>query len=178
MCLLPLQHHVTQIQQTPSVLIQITSPDSINWGDPEGHTNHTEAIEARQERMDALEESNDGVPLKLKYPDGLVKMRKSILSESIQVITLCCPAEGRQDLQRKDKKEAETIQKAALKYISSLKERDSLVQSAADYFVDGQKHVALTQFEEGLKTLGLSGPVHQCKILVHFVWSELLSPWK
>ncbi|KAI7789966.1 putative G2/M phase-specific E3 ubiquitin-protein ligase-like [Triplophysa rosa] len=43
----------------------------------------------------------------------------------------------------------------ALRYISSLEERDSLVQSAADYFVNGRTVLALRQFEEGLKTLGL-----------------------
>lgn len=37
--------------------------------------------------MDAFEEPTDGVPLKLKFPNGLVRTRKCILSESIQVIT-------------------------------------------------------------------------------------------
>ncbi|XP_016118715.1 G2/M phase-specific E3 ubiquitin-protein ligase [Sinocyclocheilus grahami] len=43
----------------------------------------------------------------------------------------------------------------ALRYISSLEERDSLVQSAAEYFVNGRTNLALRQFEEGFKTLGL-----------------------
>ncbi|XP_028296999.1 G2/M phase-specific E3 ubiquitin-protein ligase-like isoform X2 [Gouania willdenowi] len=41
-----------------------------------------------------------------------------------------------------------------LRYITSLEQRDSLVQSAAHYFVDGRMHVAFRQFEEGFKTLG------------------------
>uniref|UniRef100_A0A8C5GWH5 HECT domain-containing protein n=1 Tax=Gouania willdenowi TaxID=441366 RepID=A0A8C5GWH5_GOUWI len=41
-----------------------------------------------------------------------------------------------------------------LRYITSLDQRDSLVQSAAHYFVDGRMHVAFRQFEEGFKTLG------------------------
>ncbi|XP_058625944.1 uncharacterized protein LOC131536818 [Onychostoma macrolepis] len=43
----------------------------------------------------------------------------------------------------------------ALRYISSLEESDSLVQSAAEYFVNGRTNLALRQFEEGFKTLGL-----------------------
>ncbi|XP_073797711.1 G2/M phase-specific E3 ubiquitin-protein ligase [Danio rerio] len=43
----------------------------------------------------------------------------------------------------------------ALRYISSLEERDSLVQSAAEYFVNGRTNLALRQFEEGFKTLDL-----------------------
>ncbi|XP_051948348.1 G2/M phase-specific E3 ubiquitin-protein ligase-like [Xyrauchen texanus] len=67
-------------------------------------------------------------------------------------------------------KEADSVQKAnsaisdagdslnmmgALRYISSLEERDSLVQSAAEYFVNGRTNLALRQFEEGFKTFGL-----------------------
>ncbi|XDV24099.1 hypothetical protein PO909_028364, partial [Leuciscus waleckii] len=43
----------------------------------------------------------------------------------------------------------------ALRYISSLEERDSLIQSAAEYFVNGRINLALRQFEEGFKTFGL-----------------------
>nr|XP_055073116.1 uncharacterized protein LOC129453083 [Misgurnus anguillicaudatus] len=43
----------------------------------------------------------------------------------------------------------------ALRHVSSLKEKDSLVQSAADFFVNGRLATALDQFVEGLKTLGL-----------------------
>ncbi|CAM4569709.1 unnamed protein product [Leuciscus chuanchicus] len=40
-------------------------------------------------------------------------------------------------------------------YVSSLEEKDSLVQSAADFLVNGRLLTALDQFAEGLKTLGL-----------------------
>ncbi|KAF1388863.1 hypothetical protein PFLUV_G00067150 [Perca fluviatilis] len=43
----------------------------------------------------------------------------------------------------------------SLRHVSSLKEKDSLVQSAADFFVNGRLVTALDQFAEGLKTLGL-----------------------
>ncbi|ROI69467.1 G2/M phase-specific E3 ubiquitin-protein ligase [Anabarilius grahami] len=43
----------------------------------------------------------------------------------------------------------------ALRHVSSLEEKDSLVQSAADFFVSGRLATALDQFVEGLKTLGL-----------------------
>lgn len=39
--------------------------------------------------------------------------------------------------------------------MSSLEEKASLVQSAADFFVNGRLATALDQFTEGLKTLGL-----------------------
>ncbi|XP_076578623.1 G2/M phase-specific E3 ubiquitin-protein ligase-like [Chaetodon auriga] len=43
----------------------------------------------------------------------------------------------------------------AWRHVSSLQERDSLIQSAADFFVNGRLATALDQFAEGLKTLGL-----------------------
>ncbi|XDV29252.1 hypothetical protein PO909_032392, partial [Leuciscus waleckii] len=43
----------------------------------------------------------------------------------------------------------------ALRYISHLTERNSLVQSAAEFFVNGRLRAALDQFSEGLQTLGL-----------------------
>ncbi|XP_026072619.1 G2/M phase-specific E3 ubiquitin-protein ligase-like [Carassius auratus] len=43
----------------------------------------------------------------------------------------------------------------ALRHVSSLEEKDSLVQSAANFFVNGRLATALDQFVEGLKTLGL-----------------------
>ncbi|CAB1455150.1 unnamed protein product [Pleuronectes platessa] len=43
----------------------------------------------------------------------------------------------------------------ALRHVSSLEEKDSLVQSAADFFVNGRLATALDQFADGLKTLGL-----------------------
>ncbi|XP_062407242.1 G2/M phase-specific E3 ubiquitin-protein ligase-like [Sardina pilchardus] len=43
----------------------------------------------------------------------------------------------------------------ALRYVSSLEEKNSLVQSAADFFVTGRMATALDQFAEGLKTLGV-----------------------
>ncbi|XP_030601200.1 uncharacterized protein LOC115791199 isoform X1 [Archocentrus centrarchus] len=43
----------------------------------------------------------------------------------------------------------------ALRRVSTLEERDSLVQSAADFFVNGRVRTALEQFVEGLRTLGL-----------------------
>uniref|UniRef100_A0A9J7XQ74 HECT-type E3 ubiquitin transferase n=1 Tax=Cyprinus carpio carpio TaxID=630221 RepID=A0A9J7XQ74_CYPCA len=43
----------------------------------------------------------------------------------------------------------------ALRHVSSLEEKDSLVQSTADFFVNGRLATALDQFVEGLKTLGL-----------------------
>ncbi|XP_049913676.1 uncharacterized protein LOC126398392 isoform X3 [Epinephelus moara] len=43
----------------------------------------------------------------------------------------------------------------ALRHVSNLKEKDSLVQSAADFFVDGRMQTALDQFVEGFRTLGL-----------------------
>ncbi|XP_077100303.1 uncharacterized protein LOC143751604 isoform X2 [Siphateles boraxobius] len=67
-------------------------------------------------------------------------------------------------------KEATTVQEAncaiaeaadslsiigALRYTSHLTERNSLVQSAAEFFVNGRLRAALDQFAEGLQTLGL-----------------------
>ncbi|KAG5280607.1 hypothetical protein AALO_G00062030 [Alosa alosa] len=43
----------------------------------------------------------------------------------------------------------------ACRSISTLRQRDALVQAAVDYFVEGRLHVALQQFEVGLNTLGL-----------------------
>ncbi|KAL7400150.1 hypothetical protein ABVT39_007202 [Epinephelus coioides] len=43
----------------------------------------------------------------------------------------------------------------ALRHVSNLKEKDSLVQSAADFFVNGRMQTALDQFVEGFRTLGL-----------------------
>ncbi|XP_062870183.1 G2/M phase-specific E3 ubiquitin-protein ligase-like [Trichomycterus rosablanca] len=43
----------------------------------------------------------------------------------------------------------------ALRHVSNLEEKDSLVQSAADFFVNGRVRTALEQFAEGLRTLGL-----------------------
>ncbi|XP_056099424.1 uncharacterized protein LOC130078001 isoform X3 [Rhinichthys klamathensis goyatoka] len=43
----------------------------------------------------------------------------------------------------------------ALRYTSHLTERNSLVQSAAEFFVNGRLRAALDQFSEGLQTLGL-----------------------
>ncbi|XP_016349333.1 G2/M phase-specific E3 ubiquitin-protein ligase-like, partial [Sinocyclocheilus anshuiensis] len=43
----------------------------------------------------------------------------------------------------------------ALRYVSSLTENNSLVQSAAEFFVNGRLQAALEQFSEGLQTLGL-----------------------
>ncbi|XP_041844498.1 uncharacterized protein LOC121642078 isoform X3 [Melanotaenia boesemani] len=43
----------------------------------------------------------------------------------------------------------------ALRHVSSLDEKESLVQSAADFFVNGRLQAALNQFIEGFKTLGL-----------------------
>ncbi|KAI2664251.1 G2/M phase-specific E3 ubiquitin-protein ligase [Labeo rohita] len=43
----------------------------------------------------------------------------------------------------------------ALKYVSSLTEKNSLVQSAAEFFVNGRLQAALDQFTEGMQTLGL-----------------------
>ncbi|CAB1457397.1 unnamed protein product [Pleuronectes platessa] len=43
----------------------------------------------------------------------------------------------------------------ALRHVSSLEEKDYLVQSAADFFVNGRLATALDQFADGLKTLGL-----------------------
>ncbi|KAM9486989.1 G2/M phase-specific E3 ubiquitin-protein ligase-like isoform 2-T2 [Clarias gariepinus] len=43
----------------------------------------------------------------------------------------------------------------ALRHVSSLEEKDSLVQSAADFFVNGRMQTALDQFLEGLRTLSL-----------------------
>ncbi|XP_077057394.1 uncharacterized protein LOC143710316 [Siphateles boraxobius] len=43
----------------------------------------------------------------------------------------------------------------ALRYTSHLTERNSLIQSAAEFFVNGRLRAALDQFSEGLQTLGL-----------------------
>ncbi|XP_049326724.1 G2/M phase-specific E3 ubiquitin-protein ligase-like [Astyanax mexicanus] len=43
----------------------------------------------------------------------------------------------------------------SLKYVSSIEQRDALVQSAAEYFLNGRLATALDQFRDGLKTLGL-----------------------
>nr|XP_055049938.1 uncharacterized protein LOC129436070 isoform X2 [Misgurnus anguillicaudatus] len=67
-------------------------------------------------------------------------------------------------------KEAETVAEAkaaiemaedclsiigAFRFISTLKQRDMLVQSAVEYYVEGRCNAALTQFVEGFNTLGL-----------------------
>ncbi|KTF76999.1 hypothetical protein cypCar_00043286 [Cyprinus carpio] len=160
-----------------------------------------QAIEDRRKRIASHEEPIDGVPIKFKFPHGSEKIRKFILSESIQDdlssevfyvqdATSSAPLENNltgtlNDYNIKGHstlyvvwispldshiKEADSVEHAnsaisdagdslymmgALRYISSLEERDSLVQSAAEYFVNGRTNLALRQFEEGFKTLGL-----------------------
>ncbi|XP_076127215.1 G2/M phase-specific E3 ubiquitin-protein ligase [Alosa pseudoharengus] len=43
----------------------------------------------------------------------------------------------------------------ALRYISRLEDKNMVVQTAADFYVDGRRQSALEQFAEGLRTLGL-----------------------
>ncbi|XP_054883092.1 G2/M phase-specific E3 ubiquitin-protein ligase-like [Poeciliopsis prolifica] len=62
----------------------------------------------------------------------------------------------------------------ALRRVTTLEERDSLVQSAADFFVNGRVSTALQQFVEGLKTLNVLDEIQKNPALFHelFVCAE------
>ncbi|XP_049898937.1 G2/M phase-specific E3 ubiquitin-protein ligase-like [Epinephelus moara] len=55
----------------------------------------------------------------------------------------------------------------ALRHVSNLKEKDSLVQSAADFFVNGRMQTALDQFVEGFRTLGLLEELRENPAVFH-----------
>uniref|UniRef100_A0A3B5Q634 Uncharacterized LOC106700434 n=1 Tax=Xiphophorus maculatus TaxID=8083 RepID=A0A3B5Q634_XIPMA len=61
-----------------------------------------------------------------------------------------------------------------LRRVTTLEERDSLVQSAADYFVNGRVCTALQQFMEGLKTLNVLDEIQKNPAVFHelFVCEE------
>ncbi|CAL8284900.1 unnamed protein product [Lota lota] len=63
-----------------------------------------------------------------------------------------------------------------LRYISSLEQRDSLIQSAVDYFVDGRMHLPLTQFEEGFKTLGFLDELRAHPEIFEDLFTNVLKP--
>lgn len=44
------------------------------------------AIDERRQRMVLFPEPSDGVPLRFKFPNGIMKTRKFMMSESIQVM--------------------------------------------------------------------------------------------
>ncbi|XP_043983724.1 G2/M phase-specific E3 ubiquitin-protein ligase-like [Gambusia affinis] len=62
----------------------------------------------------------------------------------------------------------------ALRRVTTLEERDSLVQSAADFFVNGRVCTALQQFVEGLKTLNVLDEIQKNPAVFHelFVCEE------
>ncbi|XP_027892549.1 uncharacterized protein LOC114156365 isoform X3 [Xiphophorus couchianus] len=62
----------------------------------------------------------------------------------------------------------------ALRRVTTLEERDSLVQSAADFFVNGRVCIALQQFMEGLKTLNVLDEIQKNPAVFHelFVCKE------
>uniref|UniRef100_A0A3Q3AJ30 HECT domain-containing protein n=1 Tax=Kryptolebias marmoratus TaxID=37003 RepID=A0A3Q3AJ30_KRYMA len=55
----------------------------------------------------------------------------------------------------------------ALRRVTTLEERDSLVQSAADFFVNGRVCTALQQFVEGLKTLNVLDEIQKNPAVFH-----------
>ncbi|KAK7141744.1 hypothetical protein R3I93_015784 [Phoxinus phoxinus] len=84
-------------------------------------------------------------------------------------------------------KEAETVPEAkaaiemakdclsiigAFRSISTLKQRDMLVQSAVEYYVDGRCNVALQQFVDGFNTLGLLQEMQTHTDLFHIIFVE------
>lgn len=66
----------------------------------------------------------------------------------------------------------------AWRSITSLKQRDTLVQSAIDFFVEGRLRVALQQFVEGLKTLGLLQEMRTHPDLFRCMFVEDMKPLK
>ncbi|XP_032402207.1 G2/M phase-specific E3 ubiquitin-protein ligase-like [Xiphophorus hellerii] len=62
----------------------------------------------------------------------------------------------------------------ALRRVTTLEERDSLVQSAADFFVNGRVCTSLQQFMEGLKTLNVLDEIQKNPEVFHelFVCEE------
>ncbi|XDV39395.1 hypothetical protein PO909_008646 [Leuciscus waleckii] len=66
----------------------------------------------------------------------------------------------------------------ALRYISHLTERNSLVQSAAEFFVNGRLRAALDQFSEGLQTLGLLEEMQKYPALLMTCLSMSRGPFK
>ncbi|XP_013855809.1 G2/M phase-specific E3 ubiquitin-protein ligase [Austrofundulus limnaeus] len=62
----------------------------------------------------------------------------------------------------------------ALRRVTTLEERDSLVQSAADFFANGRVCTALQQFVEGLKTLNVLDEIQKNPAVFHelFVCEE------
>ncbi|KAL7383292.1 hypothetical protein ABVT39_008231 [Epinephelus coioides] len=55
----------------------------------------------------------------------------------------------------------------ALRHVSNLKEKDSLVQSAADFSLNGRMQIALDQFVEGFRTLGLLEELRENPAVFH-----------
>ncbi|CAM4610246.1 unnamed protein product [Leuciscus chuanchicus] len=67
----------------------------------------------------------------------------------------------------------------ALRYISHLTERNSLVQSAAEFFVNGRLRAALDQFSEGLQTLGLLGEMQKYPALFYDMFeNQTICYWR
>ncbi|XP_039524304.1 uncharacterized protein LOC120477014 [Pimephales promelas] len=64
----------------------------------------------------------------------------------------------------------------AFRSISTLKQRDTLVQSAVEYYVDGRCNVALQQFVDGFKTLGLLQEMQTHTDLFHIIFVEDKKP--
>ncbi|XP_026093250.1 G2/M phase-specific E3 ubiquitin-protein ligase-like [Carassius auratus] len=60
----------------------------------------------------------------------------------------------------------------AFRSISTLKQRDMLVQSAVEYYVDGRCNVALQQFVDGFNTLGLLQEMQTHTDLFHIIFVE------
>ncbi|CAL8361411.1 unnamed protein product [Arctogadus glacialis] len=62
--------------------------------------------------------------------------------------------------------------------ITTLKQRDALVQSAVDFFVEGRLNVALQQFVEGFNTLGLLQEMRAHPDLFRSMFEEDVTPLK
>ncbi|CAL8234386.1 unnamed protein product [Boreogadus saida] len=66
----------------------------------------------------------------------------------------------------------------ACRSITTLKQRDALVQSAVDFFVEGRLNVALQQFVEGFNTLGLLQEMRAHPDLFRSMFEEDVTPLK
>uniref|UniRef100_A0A096LS23 HECT domain-containing protein n=1 Tax=Poecilia formosa TaxID=48698 RepID=A0A096LS23_POEFO len=62
----------------------------------------------------------------------------------------------------------------ALRRVTTLEERDSLVQSAADFFGNGRVCTALQQFVEGLKTLNVLDEIQKNPAVFHELFVILI----
>uniref|UniRef100_A0A669CLS7 HECT domain-containing protein n=1 Tax=Oreochromis niloticus TaxID=8128 RepID=A0A669CLS7_ORENI len=66
----------------------------------------------------------------------------------------------------------------AWRNITTLRQRDALVQSAVDFFVEGRLNVALQQFTEGFNTLGLLQDIRAHPDLFRNLFVEDVEPLK